>query len=142
MTGPAPLPTDEDVRRVIDDLRAVVEVIAGLPAMAPADDAEARRWAEARAASVEQTWSQLQPAMAAGEASIFGAGIQALGGETVPLGDAPPSMDGAVEDVRTYLRRLAVDADALLDPHTSPDGTVSAPAEAALADSLRRVTAG
>lgn len=141
MTGPAPLPTDEDVRRVVDDLRAVVQVIAGLPALAPADDVAARRWAGARAASVEQTWSQLQPAMVAGDALIFGAGIQALLSETVPLGDAPPSMVGTVDAVRTHLERLAVDTDALLDPHTTQEG-ISPAAQAALAESLRRIAPG
>lgn len=142
MTGPAPLPTDAEVRRLIDDLRAVVAAITELPAQAPAGDAEALRWAEARAASVEQTWSQLSPALAAGDALIFGAGIQALLSETVPLQDAPPAMTEAAETVRTtQLRQLALDETALLDPHVSAQG-ISPAARSALAESLRRVAAG
>src|SRR4051794_7674256 len=140
MTGPARLPTDEDVRRLIDDCRAVVAAIAGLPAQAPADDPEARRWAEARAASVEQTWSQLQPALAAGDPLIFGAGIQALVSESVPLMDAPPSMAGAVDAVRAHTQRLGLDKHALLDPHITPQG-ISAAAQAALSEPLRRAAA-
>src|SRR4051794_5412623 len=141
MTGPARLPTDEDVRRLIDDCRAVVDAIAGLPAQAPADEPEARRWAEARAASVEQTWAQLQPALAAGDPLIFGAGIQSLVSQSVPLMDAPPSMADAVEAVRAHTQRLGLVKHALLDPHVTSDG-ISAGAQAALSESLRRVAAG
>jgi hypothetical protein len=140
MTDPARLPGDEDVRRLVDDARAIVAAITALPAEAPDDDPAAQKWAEDRARSVQQTWSQLQPALAAGDPLIFGAGIQALISESVPLADAPPSLVDAVAAVRTHTQRLGRDKFAILDPHVTAEG-ISAPAQASIGDSLRRIAA-
>ena len=133
--------TDADVRTLLDDARAVVDAITSLPATAPADDPDAREWAERRARSVAELWAQLQPALAAGDPLIFGAGIQALVSEAVPLLDAPPSLADAVAAVRTHTQRLGLDKHALLDPHVTADGITPA-AQAALAESLRRIATG
>ncbi len=133
----APIPGDDDVRRLLAEARAIVDAIDAIAATA--SDTEAREFGEYLSGLAHKHWNDLLSVVARADADMFDRLLQPLVALTVPLDDAPPSAKPAAEVVGQRMDVLARDMRLTFDSHLTAQMQLPEPVLASVASALREV---
>jgi hypothetical protein len=129
--------TEAELRRLLDEARAVHDAVGSLEAAA-GDDGEAAAWARRLASGADVHWSQLQVGVTGGRADWVNRELRALAGLGPAMAGAPAPLSPAAARARECAERLAADVGRCFDPYLTADGLAPEAAEA-LTRTVRRI---